>query len=205
MSATAGHWDEAYRARGVTGVSWFQPEPALSLELVHVLNVGPSTPVIDIGGGASTLVDHLVAEGFRDVSVLDISPVALRAGEERLGPGAPVQWLNHDILTWRPQRRFGLWHDRAVFHFLVDADDRAKYVESLSASLEPEGLLIIATFAEDGPSHCSGLPVARYSTDLLMSAVGQSFSLLEERRELHTTPAGAVQPFTWVAARWHGK
>ncbi|HTW08453.1 MAG TPA: class I SAM-dependent methyltransferase, partial [Acidimicrobiales bacterium] len=119
MGGRAGHWDDAYQSRGLSGVSWYQTVPTMSLELVRQLGVGRTAAVIDVGGGASTLVDHLVCEGFTDLSVLDISEVALQAAKERLGPSAQVSWLCQDLLCWVPARRFGLWHDRAVFHFLT--------------------------------------------------------------------------------------
>lgn len=201
QSERAGHWDDAYRARGAEGVSWFQAEPAVSLEMIGLLGIGRSAPVIDVGGGASSLVDHLVAAGFTDVSVLDVSEVALDQGRGRLGPRPEVTWLHRDVLAWRPVRRFGLWHDRAVFHFLTDEGDRSTYLATLARAIEPGAGLVMATFAEDGPTHCSGLPVARYSAEELVDVLGERFTLVGARRERHTTPAGTVQPFTWVAGR----
>jgi SAM-dependent methyltransferase len=200
-SSRADHWDDAYRNRGVTGVSWFQSEPKLSLELIDLLGISPSTAVVDVGGGASSLVDRLVKRGFTDVSVLDISAAALEAGRRRVGESAPVQWLHEDLLVWQPRRRFGLWHDRAVFHFLTDEVDRERYLATLASGLEPGGALVMATFAEDGPEFCSGLPVLRYSSEELVDVLGRGFRAVATRRELHTTPSGVVQPFTWLAAR----
>jgi 2-polyprenyl-3-methyl-5-hydroxy-6-metoxy-1,4-benzoquinol methylase len=197
----ADHWETAYERRGVTEVSWFQTEPVVSLELIEVLGVRRDAAVVDIGGGASSLVDHLVERGFTDLSVLDISETALRAAYQRLGVSVPVSWLHEDLLFWRPGRQFDLWHDRAVFHFLVDKEDRDAYLETLRSGIAPGGALIVATFAEDGPEYCSGLPVARYSAVDLGSVLGDGFVVVETRRELHTTPAGVPQPFTWVAAR----
>ncbi len=200
-SSRADHWDDAYRNRGVTGVSWFQSEPELSLELIDLLGISPSTAVVDVGGGASSLVDRLVKRGFTDISVLDISAAALEAGHRRVGESPPVQWLHEDLLVWQPGRRFGLWHDRAVFHFLTDEVDRERYLAALASGLEPGGALVMATFAEDGPEFCSGLPVLRYSSEELVDVLGRGFRAVATRRELHTTPSGVVQPFTWLAAR----
>jgi SAM-dependent methyltransferase len=199
-STRADHWEAAYETRGATEVSWFQTVPVVSLELIETLGVSQDAAVIDIGGGASSLVDHLVEQGFSDLSVLDISGTALGVARQRLGAGAPVSWLHQDLLSWRPSGRFDLWHDRAVFHFLV-GEDRDAYLEVLRCGIAPGGALIMATFAEDGPEYCSGLPVARYSTIELGSVLGEGFAVVETRREVHTTPAGATQPFTWVAAR----
>ena len=200
-STRSAHWDAAYKTRGVTELSWFQTEPAVSLALIELPGVARDAAVIDIGGGASSLVDHLVEQGFNDLSVLDISETALDVARQRLEPSAQVSWLHQDLLSWRPSRRFELWHDRAVFHFLVSDEDRHAYLDTLRAAIAPGGALILATFAEDGPEYCSGLPVARYSAIDLGSVLGEGFALVETRREVHITPGGATQPFTWVAAR----
>jgi SAM-dependent methyltransferase len=171
----------------------------MSLELIARLDVASDAAVLDVGGGASSLVDHLMERGFTDVSVLDVSEAALELGRRRVGAG--VKWFHEDLLSWRPARRYGLWHDRAVFHFLTEAADRDRYLNSLKAGLEPGGGLIMATFAEDGPEYCSGLPVARYAAIELLDLIGPGFRVIETRRELHVTPGGVTQPFTWVAAR----
>jgi len=194
------HWDAAYEGRGSTGVSWYQPTPKISIELVELLKVSEDAAVIDIGGGASLFVDALVARGFRDLSVLDVSKLALETVGQRLG-SAPVSLLHEDLLAWSPQRRFGLWHDRAVFHFLVQESDQELYLEVLRSALLPGGGVIMATFASDGPEFCSGLPVARYSSTQLAKVLGVGFEVVDERREEHVTPAGATQRFTWIAAR----
>lgn len=195
------HWDAVYEERGTDGVSWFQREPQVSLELVASLAVPCETAVVDVGGGASTFVDRLLARGFVDVTVLDVSAAALEASRRRLGRGARVTWLREDVLTWRPPRRYGLWHDRAAFHFLVDAADRAAYLAVLRSALAPGGQVVLGTFAADGPDRCSGLPVARYSPGGLAGVLGDDLEVVETRREVHVTPAGARQAFTWVAAR----
>ncbi len=157
-----------------------------------------------MGGGASRLADRLVELGFACVSVLDISAGALAAASERLGSASPVELLRGDVLTWRPSRGFDLWHDRAVFHFLVERDDRRAYLETVRAALRPGAGLVIATFAPDGPASCSGLPVSRYSTDQLLHELGDEFAPVESNREEHATPGGAIQPFTWIACRFRG-
>jgi hypothetical protein len=200
-SERASFWDEAYARRGFESVSWYQSAPTTSLELIEALGVGASVPVVDVGGGASPLVDRLVERGFVDLTVLDVAQAALEEAGRRVGRRVPVHWLREDVLEWRPARRYGLWHDRAVFHFLVDEADRARYLEVLSAAIEDGGALVMATFADDGPEHCSGLPVARYSADELVALLGERFVTTSTRREIHTTPAGATQPFTWVAGR----
>ncbi len=195
------HWDAAYERVTPTGASWFQCEPTLSLELMHALGLSPDAPIIDIGGGASTLADALVERGFVDVTVLDVSLTALDAARDRLGERADrVQWLREDLLEWEPPRRYAVWHDRAVFHFLVDPSDRERYASTLRAAMAPGGSAVIATFAPDGPEQCSGLPVSRYGPEELSAALG-SLRIAETRREEHVTPAGVVQPFTWVVVR----
>jgi ubiquinone/menaquinone biosynthesis C-methylase UbiE len=197
----ATHWDGVYSGRGLTEMSWFQATPTASLELLDALGVSPQSAVIDVGGGASLLVDHLLERGFDDVSVLDVSEAALRSARSRLTSSAPVTWVRDDVLTWRPQRGFDLWHDRAVFHFLTDAVDRLTYLRTMRRALRPCGTVIVGTFASDGPDHCSGLPVARYSSEELADAIGPEFDIVAVRREVHTTPTGAVQPFSWLAGR----
>jgi hypothetical protein len=200
-SARAAHWDSRYGKAGAQGVSWYQAEPRVSLELIERSQVPAGAGAIDVGGGASVLVDRLVERGFSDLTVLDVSEVALREARERLGATAPVTWLQQDVLEFTPSRRFDLWHDRAVFHFLADPTDRDRYGEVLRSAVAPGGLVLIATFAEDGPEKCSGLPVVRYSADALARALGDGFAVTDTRREEHVTPGGVVQPFTWLAAR----
>lgn len=197
----ARHWDGTYRDRGATGVSWYQSDPAVSLELIAALGLERDAPIVDVGGGASVLTDRLLASGFSDLTVLDVSQVALDNSRGRLPAEAPVERLCQDVLGWNPSRRFGLWHDRAVFHFLTDDDDRDRYRVVLREALLPGGAVIIATFAPDGPTHCSGLPVCRYGPADLAAVLGDGFEVEATLREEHTTPTGAVQPFTWLAAR----
>lgn len=195
------HWDEVYGEQTTT-LAWYQPHAAVSVELIGALGVAPEAAVVDVGGGASHLVDDLLGAGFTDVSVLDLSRGALGAARRRLGPAAAnVKWLHQDLLAWEPARAYDVWHDRAVFHFLLHESDRARYRRVLRSALAPDGQVVIATFAPDGPTRCSGLPVARYGTDDLLAALGGGFELLQTRTEQHVTPSGVVQPFTWVAAR----
>jgi SAM-dependent methyltransferase len=196
----AAHWDATYVKRGSVGVSWFQKEPVVSLALIAATELAPSASVIDVGGGASVLVDRLGGLGFRDLTVLDVSEVALAEDRSRLGESATVEWIQQDVLEFEPKRTYDIWHDRAVFHFLVDEHDRRKYRDVLLSASAPGGHLIIGAFAEDGPEKCSGLPVARYSADKISDALGAAFVVTQTRREEHVTPGGILQPFTWVAA-----
>lgn len=199
---TAGHWENVYRTRDTDGVSWFQAEPTVSLELIEASGVGPDAAIIDVGGGASTLVDHLVTAGYRDVTVLDVSAAALEVAQNRLGTRAgDLRWVVADVLRWTPGRRYELWHDRAVFHFLTDERQRHAYREVMRSALVPGAMVVMATFAEDGPEQCSGLPTARYSPEALATAMTPEFEMVSSRREEHTTPAGVIQPFTWAVFR----
>jgi len=202
QSDRARLWDDAYRSHIATEVSWFQADPAISMDLIsNVLSVGRAAPIVDVGGGASLLVDHLVKAGFVDLTVLDISEAALHEARQRVGEAAPVTWLHEDILCWHPATRVEVWHDRAAFHFLTEPVDRDAYLRTLRCALRPGGVVVIGTFAADGPQMCSGLPVARYSRRDLIDALGPAFEVVEHRREEHVTPSGTIQPFTWIAAR----
>jgi trans-aconitate methyltransferase len=196
----ASHWESVYGRNQADTVSWYQTEPVVSLELVDLLGISAEAGVIDVGGGASVLVDALLLRGFTDLTVLDISEAALRASQERVGADAPVDWIAHDLLTWEPARRYDLWHDRAVFHFL-SGDVVGVYRDLLHRAVAPGGCVVMATFAPDGPEWCSGLPVTRYGADQLNETLGDEFKLVDHRREVHVTPSGATQPFTWIAAR----
>jgi len=198
---TAEHWDGAYRRDRFT-LSWYEREPTTSLELIDELGVKPEQSVVDIGGGTSSLTGRLLDRGFQQLTVLDVSTGALTAAKAQLGDrAARVGWLAQDIRSWRPERRFDLWHDRAVFHFLVDPEDQRRYLETLTASLAPGGGVILATFALDGPDRCSGLPVARYDATTIATIFASTLQLVRERREERTTPNGTDQPFTWTAFR----
>lgn len=192
------HWDRVYTTKGETEVSWFQERPALSLDLFQAAGATPRSAVVDIGGGASRLVDALVALGYEDVTVLDIAGAALDAARVRLGQkAASVRWLVADVTRWQPDRQYDLWHDRATFHFLVDEADRRAYVDTLRRALASGGHAVIGTFAPDGPERCSGLPIVRYDPASLAATLGPDFALVESRREAHQTPAGAIQSFNF--------
>lgn len=200
------HWETVYHDKSAIGVSWYEPEPRTSLDLIDGLGVDPHTPILDAGGGASSLAAHLVARGFTDVTVVDIAGAALAMARRALGDDRnAVTWIAADLLTWHPPRQYGLWHDRAVFHFLTDPADRAAYLATVRAALAPGAALVIGTFAADGPTQCSGLPVAGYSPDALATELTTAFdgalTITGHRTGQHHTPAGSVQPFTWVTAR----
>lgn len=189
------HWQNVYATKAETDVSWFQESPALSLEMIRVSGVPAGASIIDIGGGASRLVDALVDEGFA-MSVLDLSAKALAAAKARLGARADrVQWIVADVTTWAPAETYDLWHDRAAFHFLTAPEDRAAYAEHVAKAVRPGGHVIIATFAPDGPERCSGLPVARHDAASLAAVLGEGFECVETRRHEHLTPAGMTQRF----------
>lgn len=198
--AGADHWDERYRTVGPAEVSWYESRPSVTLDLFDALGVSADDSVIDVGGGASTLVDHLLERGHRDLAVLDLSSVALTAARERLGHPEAVTWICGDLLGWDPPRRWSVWHDRAVLHFLCDEEAQRSYVELLHRAVEPGGAVVVGVFAEDGPSQCSALPVRRYAADELRALLGD-VEVVDERRELHRTPGGAGQSFTWLAGR----
>jgi SAM-dependent methyltransferase len=194
------HWDGVYDRSAATAVSWYQTEPTVSLELLAEVGVAGGSRVVDVGGGASELADRLLDRGVA-VTVLDVAEAALRTSAERLGDRADrVTWVVQDLLSWTPSDQHDVWHDRAVFHFLTDPADRDRYRQVLDRALRPGGDLVIGTFAEDGPTTCSGLTVARYSTAEL-AAQFPSYDVVASRREEHHTPGDAVQPFTWLVLR----
>ena len=198
--ADAEFWNERYRTVGKDAVSWYQATPAVSLALLDGLGVSAKQSVLDVGGGASTLVDHLLARGHCDVGVLDLSEVALDEARLRLSHPPAVTWITADLLDWRPPRRWDVWHDRAVLHFLTADEDRATYVDVLRHAITDRGAFVIGTFAEDGPTHCSGLPVRRQSPAELIQLLG-AVEIVESRRDMHRTPGGTDQAFTWIAGR----
>lgn len=197
------HWEKVYSSKATNAVSWFQPHANYSLGLIKDTGVGCDVSIIDVGGGASILVDDLLANGFSNLTVLDLSVAALAAARKRLGSRASVvRWIESDITKADlPANQYDVWHDRAVFHFLTSPEDRAAYVEAVFRSVKPGGHVIVATFAEDGPAQCSGLPVMRYRADELHAEFGDSFSLLSHRKEAHHTPSGTVQQFVYCYCR----
>lgn len=207
---TAGrkHWNDVYDRRDEAALTWFEASPDLSFDLV-VRHLTPGASVLDVGGGASRLVDRLIAEGVGPVTVLDLSDAALAATKARLGEaGDVVSFVTADVTDWIPDRRFAVWHDRAAFHFLTDREDRAGYLRTLDRALTPGGAAIIATFADDGPETCSGLPVMRYAPEELADELERLAPGLlvpvEARRHTHVTPKGNRQQFQYSMFRRGG-
>lgn len=205
MKAAGGlsHWQDVYSSRGEGQTSWYREHLDLSLELVDGLPLAKDAPIIDVGGGRSTLVDDLLARGFQDISVLDLSATALDQSAARLGAAAAgIHWLAADITDVDlPASHYALWHDRAVFHFLTNAGSQAAYITRATRSVRPGGHLLLATFAEDGPEKCSGLPVCRYGATALAEKFAQGFAPVNQRRESHRTPFGTEQSFTYLLLR----
>lgn len=196
------HWNRIYSRKSEAELSWHQDDPAHSLDLAAQAGLAPGQSVIDIGGGTSRFTDGLLAQGLRDITVLDLSQAALDTLRQRLGPrGQDVTCIAADITSWTPGRVYDLWHDRAVFHFLVTPADRAAYLDRLSQALGTGGHAIIATFAPDGPETCSGLPVVRYAPEALAQTLGPDYQLRAHRLERHKTPAGAEQSFQFSLFR----
>jgi hypothetical protein len=196
------HWEAVYQQRPLDRVSWYQAYPTRSMALIRASGVSTEEALIDVGGGASFLVDTLLQDGFKDVTVLDISSTVLDRVRERLGKfAANVSLIPADVTTFAPSRRYALWHDRAVFHFLTTPEDRARYVRVLDGALTPNGQLILAAFGPEGPERCSGLPVARYSALSLSVALGSAWSLEQSSLEEHRTPAGTAQQFIYALFR----
>lgn len=198
-----GHWERVYSTKATDTVSWYQPHAGHSLQLIEASGMSRTASIIDVGGGASTLVDDLLAKSYKNVTFLDISAAALGSAKARLGAHAEsVAWLESDITkATLPLDAYDLWHDRAVFHFLTALEDRHAYVQAVLHSVEAGGHVIIATFAEDGPTQCSGLPVERYSASRLHAEFGDAFTLLSHQREEHQTPSGTIQQFTYCHFR----
>lgn len=197
------HWEKVYETKPTHTVSWFQEHAEQSLRLIRETGVPLTASIIDVGGGASTLVDDLLENGYQSLTVLDLSGAALAAAQKRLGPQAKgVQWIDADVTRAElPAHAYDVWHDRAVFHFLTSAADRQAYVEAVLRAVKPGGHVIVATFAEDGPTQCSGLPVMRYSAGDLHAEFGSPFALLRHEKEEHRTPAGSIQKFVYCYCR----
>lgn len=189
------HWEVIYTSKSENEVSWFEESPALSLEMIDQVSATRTSSVIDIGGGASRLVDHLV-DCFDDVAILDLSRAALQTAKTRVGKQADrVRWIVADATIWEPDKGYDIWHDRAAFHFLIEERDRAAYIARLTRGVKSGGHAIIATFALDGPEKCSGLPVARYDPQSLAQILGSTFQLVDVRRHVHHTPWKSGQSF----------
>lgn len=194
--APSGHWQDIYGSKSPDAVSWYEREATASLAMIDACGVLQRDPIVDVGAGASVLVDGLVAKGFSDLTVLDVSEAALAITKTRIGERA--KYVVSDVTSWKPERPYALWHDRAVFHFLTDEVSRAQYKATLSAALHAGGHAIVATFAEDGPEKCSGLPVRRYSPSELAAELSPVLEMLDARRVMHVTPWGAEQRFVYV-------
>jgi SAM-dependent methyltransferase len=197
------HWNRVYETKETTAVSWFRPHLDRSLEFLELTNLSKQAAILDVGGGASTLVDDLLARGYSNISVLDISEAALQAAQSRLGNAASrVRWIVADVTQVNlPLEKFDLWHDRAVFHFLLDPIARAKYVETVRRNVKPGGHVIVATFGPHGPSKCSGLDVLRYDADGIHGEFGPEFTKVTDTTEIHTTPWGSEQEFVYCYCR----
>lgn len=190
------HWQSVYRTKSERAVSWFEESPAISLNLIQATGAQAEASIIDIGGGASRLVDSLIERGFRSLTVLDLSEAALAMARARLGERATsVNWIVADVTAWQPTQTYDVWHDRATFHFLTEENDRAAYAACLRMAVTPGGHVVIGTFALDGPECCSGLPVVRHDAASVGAILGPAFKLAETRQHNHRTPGGAIQRF----------
>jgi 2-polyprenyl-3-methyl-5-hydroxy-6-metoxy-1,4-benzoquinol methylase len=200
--ATRKHWEETYERKKITELSWYQARAETSIRLIARASSGHNAPMIDVGGGASTLVDTLLAENYSNLTVLDIAEPAIRSAAQRLGAaGSIVKWIAADITQVSLPQQYEIWHDRAVFHFLTDAEQRRPYVTKAAASVSVGGHLIIATFAIDGPQKCSGLEVSRYDSRSLHAEFAEHFELIESLNEIHHTPSGTEQKFVYCLLR----
>ncbi|KPQ23214.1 MAG: Methyltransferase domain [Halomonas sp. HL-48] len=197
------HWERVYAKKPPTEVSWFQEHAALSVKLIRNADIPASSAIIDVGGGASTLVDDLLALDYEKITVLDLSSSALVTAKERLGKRASnIIWREENVLEAEfPKHGYDVWHDRAVFHFLTSQEERHRYVQKVMGAVKPGGLVMVATFAEDGPTQCSGLPVMRYSAGALHSEFGEPFELIGHEKETHHTPDGSEQKFIYCLCK----
>ncbi|MDP2805751.1 MAG: class I SAM-dependent methyltransferase [Gallionellaceae bacterium] len=193
------HWENVYSTKAVEAVGWFQARADVSLEMIQATGLNQDTNIIDVGSGASVLLDDLLQNGYHHITALDLSGAALNVVRQRLGDAAnSVQWIESDITQAAlPAHHFDVWHDRAVFHFLTEPEQQVAYIKQVLQTVKPSGFVIIATFAEDGPQQCSGLPVMRYSAEQLQTTLGDNFTMLKNQRATHVTPWGAEQPFTF--------
>jgi len=198
MHNRKAHWENIYTDKSPLEVSWHQEEPKLSLQLINKTQVSHDAEIIDVGGGASTLVDYLCERSYNNLSVLDISEKATKSTQKRLGDKAKaIKWYTEDITAFNPTQQFSVWHDRAVFHFLTEKSDRIKYVNILKTALKAKGHLILASFAIGGATKCSGLDIVQYDANKLITELGDGFELIEEVTEIHITPANKEQKFNY--------
>lgn len=202
MGGTRSHWEEVYTSKAETAVSWYQSHPVQSLELIASAAPSRDAAIVDIGGGASTLVDDLFTTGYTDLTVLDVAEAALAKSKHRLGGNAAkIRWIMADITQWTPPRAYDVWHDRAVFHFLTEHAQQDAYIAAMTAGTKPGATVIMATFALDGPEKCSGLPVQRYNPAGLADRLGGIFHLVSDAVETHATPWGAEQRFSYAVLK----
>jgi len=193
-----GHWENIYSTKNAEDVSWYQKCPEYSLDLIKATCVEKTARIIDVGGGASTLVDYLLDYGFENLSVLDIANTAIEQAKTRLGTDAgKIEWLVQDATNFAAEDSFDLWHDRAVFHFLTSIEQRLRYVKTMCRMIDCGGHAIIATFGLDGPEKCSGIDIVRYSPESMAAILGDSFKLVETCSEKHKTPSGNSQSFVY--------
>lgn len=202
MNDRKEHWQTVYQTKPTDRVSWYQNRPTPSLDALERLEASPDQSLIDIGGGASSLAVELLRMGWRDLAVLDIAEAALASARAAMGADAArIDWITANITTWSPARTFDIWHDRAVFHFLTDPAERTAYKSALANGLARGGMVLIATFARNGPEQCSNLAVQRYDAPDLEQEFGKGWRLIDSWPETHRTPAGNPQAFTWCAFR----
>jgi SAM-dependent methyltransferase len=201
MSEDPNRWEGVYRSKEEAETSWFEDRPQVSLDLIAETGAGKDAAIVDVGAGSSRLVDCLLDQGFRRITVLDLSETALAKARARLPPDAPVEWVVANVLHWQPSGRFDVWHDRAAFHFLTEASDQDAYLRVMDRALVPGGHAIIGTFAPNGPSSCSGLPVARYDVALLSERLGSGYRLVRSLSHEHRTPWDSVQRFHFALFR----
>ena len=197
MAETPNRWEGVYQSKEEAETSWFEDRPRVSLDLIAETGAGKDAAIVDVGAGSSRLVDCLLDQGFRRITVLDLSETALRTARARLSTDAPVEWVEANVLHWQPSDRFDVWHDRAAFHFLTEAADRSAYKRTLLDGTQPGSHVILATFAPDGPATCSGLPVQRYDAAALADQLGAEFERTDDWRQTHVTPWGSEQRFQW--------
>ncbi len=202
-SPRRSHWDDVYTTKPADTVSWFQDDPTPSLDMIAQTGLSTDDPIVDIGGGASVVIDRLLDRGHSAVTVLDIADAGLAVARKRLGERAAlVSWIAQDVTAWRPPKdAFSIWHDRAAFHFLVEEADRVAYVRALDRGVSVGGYVILAPFALSGPERCSGLPVRRYSADMLQAELGPAYHLIDQQVQIHVTPTGNHQNFIWCLFR----
>lgn len=197
MNSKQTHWENIYTHKNPQEVSWTQKKPALSLSWIESLHLPKDAPIIDVGGGESHLVDYLIDMGYSDLTVLDISQAALNRSQKRLGSKAnSVKWIQADITTFQPKKKYALWHDRAVFHFLTQKDDIATYTKMVSTAVDQ--YLLMSTFSKEGPLKCSGLPITQYDAESISANFSAAFELTQQDREVHTTPFDTTQAFIYA-------